>query len=148
MLIKSPTSPAEWAAYYDLRYRVLRQPWQQPRGSERSDDDAAPQTVHALALGPDGRAVAVGRLHPSSASEGQVRYMAVAAESQGQGLGGQVLSYLEGRARELGLGSISLHAREAAVPFYQQHGYEMIAPSHLLFVQIQHYLMRKQLPSV
>jgi len=145
MLIQPPTSPAEWAAYYELRYTVLRQPWGQPRGSERAADDEATTTVHALALGPDGQALAVGRLHPSSATEGQVRFMAVTPNSQRQGLGRKVLAYLEEKARHAGLSSISLHAREGAVPFYESLGYAVVEPSHLLFGQIPHFLMRKSL---
>lgn len=145
MLIHAPRTPAEWAAYYQLRYAVLRRPWGQLLGSERADDDDAPTTVHALLPGPAGEALAVGRLHPASATEGQVRFMAVGPGSQGQGLGGQVLQYLESQARQLGLRAITLHAREAAVPFYQRHGYAVVAASHLLFGQIPHFLMRKEL---
>ena len=37
--IRSPKTTDEWQEYYDLRYRVLRQPWNQPRGSERNEGD-------------------------------------------------------------------------------------------------------------
>jgi ribosomal protein S18 acetylase RimI-like enzyme len=38
-----------------------------------------------------------------------------------------------------------LHAREIAIGFYQKLGYQMIEKSHLLFGEIQHYLMEKTL---
>ncbi|QNH62736.1 GNAT family N-acetyltransferase [Hymenobacter sediminicola] len=145
MSVHSPATPAEWAAYFRLRYEVLRQPWQQPEGSEHAEDDAAPTTTHALLLAPDGKALGVGRLHPSGQRQGQVRFMAVASAAQGQGVGRQILEFLEAAARRQGLTEIVLHARENAVPFYQQLGYLVVAPSHTLFGTVAHQLMRKAL---
>ena len=146
MDIISPSTAAEWDAYYHLRFAVLRQPWQQPPGSERADDDLAPTTTHALVLAPGKRsAVAVGRLHPSGPGQGQLRFMAVHPEWQGQGVGREVLRYLEAAAHSQGLQEIILHARQEAVPFYQRLGYEVVAPSHLLFGTIPHFLMRRAL---
>jgi uncharacterized protein (TIGR00369 family) len=146
MTISAPRTLGAWLAYYDLRYKVLRQPWQQPPGSEKADDDEQPGIVHALALADDGRSLATGRLHESAPGQGQVRFMAVAPEAQGQGVGGQVLRHLEAQARARGLREIVLHAREVAVAFYQRHGYAVVAPSYTLFGQIPHFLMRKELP--
>ncbi|GAB2772009.1 GNAT superfamily N-acetyltransferase [Hymenobacter luteus] len=143
--ITPPHTPAEWAAYYRLRYEVLRQPWQQPEGSEQADDDHAPTTTHALLLAPEGYAAGVGRLHPSGPAQGQVRFMAVHPAWQGRGVGRQVLEYLETAARSQGLREVVLHAREQAVPFYQRLGYAVVAPSHTLFGTIPHLLMRRVL---
>jgi hypothetical protein len=33
--IRPPKTKSEWENYYDLRFRVLREPWQQPRGFEK-----------------------------------------------------------------------------------------------------------------
>jgi GNAT superfamily N-acetyltransferase len=145
MTIRPPRTPAEWAAYYGLRYEVLRRPWHQPRGTEKVADDDRPDALHAAAFGPAGEALAVGCLHPSGPGQGQVRFMAVAAGQQGRGLGGLVLAYLEDQARAAGIAEIVLHAREAAVAFYARHGYAVVAPSHTLFGTIPHFLMRKPL---
>lgn len=145
MLVQPPASPADWAAYYRLRYEVLRRPWQQPAGSERADDDHAPTTTHALVRAPAGLAVAVGRLHPSGLGQGQLRFMAVHPAWQGQGLGRLVLEYLENQAQQQGLRELVLHARQAAVPFYERLGYVVVAPSHLLFGSVPHFLMRRTL---
>src|SRR5690242_7663242 len=68
-----PRSKIDWEKYYDLRWRVLRAPWNQPRGSEKDDREAESQ--HLMILGPNAEAVAAGRLHFNSAAEAQVRYM-------------------------------------------------------------------------
>ena len=38
--VKVPKSEKDWDAYYDLRYRVLREPLGKERGSERNEGDA------------------------------------------------------------------------------------------------------------
>ena len=145
MKIRSPRTPAEWAAYYRLRYEVLRQPWQQPAGSEQVPEDEDPATVHALRLTPDGTAVGVAMLQSAEQARGQVRFMAVAPAWQGHGIGRELLTYLEEAGRRLGYTQIRLHAREAAVPFYTRLGYALEAPSHTLFGSIPHFLMTKEL---
>ncbi len=147
-VLHAPRTPAEWAAYYALRFAVLRQPWQQPPGSERVPADDEPGTIHALLLaettGPP-EALAVGMLQPTGPAQGQVRFMAVAPEAAGTGLGQRVVGYLEEQARLAGIREIVLHSREAAVGFYEKLGYAVVEPSHLLFGIIPHFLMRKQL---
>ncbi|MDB5268672.1 MAG: hypothetical protein JWP58_1712 [Hymenobacter sp.] len=146
--IQPPRTPAEWAAYYALRYAVLRQPWQQPLGSERVPADDEPGTIHALLLAETtGQPIAlvVGMLQPTGNEQGQIRFMAVAPEAAGQGLGQRMVAYLEAQARGAGLREIVLHSREKAVGFYEKLGYTVVEPSHLLFDEIQHFLMRKQL---
>ena len=71
--------------------------------------------------------------------------MAVETGFEGKGYGTGILTSLEQAAHEAGAGEIILHAREAAVTFYQQHGYCISEKSHVLFDYIQHYLMKKRL---
>jgi ribosomal protein S18 acetylase RimI-like enzyme len=40
---------------------------------------------------------------------------------------------------------IILHAREVALGFYEKLGYQLVNKSHLLFDEIQHYLMEKSI---
>ncbi|WP_022821943.1 GNAT family N-acetyltransferase [Hymenobacter norwichensis] len=143
MAVRSPQTSTEWLAYYRLRYEVLRQPWQQPLGSERVPEDEAPTTVHAMCVMPNGAVAGVGMLQPARENKGQVRFMAVAPAWQGQGIGRELLVYLEEAAMQLGYAEIILHAREAAVPFYQRQQYTIVAPSHTLFGSIPHFLMAK-----
>lgn len=138
-----PQTAEDFANYYQLRYAVLRAPWQQPPGSERADDDES--ATHALMVDSSGQAIGVCRLHLQTPREAQVRFMAIHPDYQGKGLGRQLLSYMEDQARRLGASYISLQAREKAVPFYAGCGYAVEKKTHLLFGQIQHFQMRKNL---
>jgi len=143
--VLTPENSAEWEAYYELRWRILRAPWQQT-GCERDETDDS--SIHRMVCRRDGKALAVGRLHRLDEHSGQIRYMAVESGCERRGYGTRVLTALEQAAIEIGIEEIILHARERAVPFYQHHGYRTIAPSFLLFDEIQHYLMTKNLSVV
>jgi N-acetylglutamate synthase-like GNAT family acetyltransferase len=142
MEIKSPQTDAEWKAYYALRFNVLREPWNQPLGSEvLADED---QAIHAIAV-EDNEVLGVARMHESAAKQGQVRCVATATAAQGKGIGKAIMAYLEEQAKAKGWTEIVLEARENAVPFYQAIGYTIVAESYLLFGEIQHYRMSKTL---
>jgi N-acetylglutamate synthase-like GNAT family acetyltransferase len=140
--IKSPTTDSDWKAYYALRFNVLREPWNQPLGSEvLADED---QAIHAIAV-KDGVVLGVARMHESAEKQGQVRCVATATAAQGKGIGKAIMAYLEEKAKQKGWTEIVLEARENAVPFYQAIGYTIVAESYLLFGEIQHYRMQKSL---
>jgi|TARA_B100001971_G_scaffold38654_1_gene33718 ribosomal protein S18 acetylase RimI-like enzyme len=141
--IRSPETDTEFEAYYDLRWRVLRQPWGQSPGSERDelDDDA----THVAGYDEVKGLVCVGRLHAVETGVGQVRYMAVEEPLRGRGLGQAVLDELERLAKRQGMSVIVLDAREAAVGFYRRNGYEAVDEGHVLFGEVRHSKMRKRL---
>ena len=141
--VRAPSSRAEWEAYYELRWRILRAPWQQGGCERDATDDSS---IHRMVCTPDGKVLAVGRLHRLDDHSGQIRYMAVEKGHERHGYGTLVLASLEQAAIESSMEQLILHAREPAVPFYQQRGYTNVEPSFLLFDEIQHYLMRKRLP--
>ena len=141
--IITPVSPADFASYYQLRYAVLRAPWQQPPGSERAADDD--RATHALLVDDAGQALGVCRLHLNTPQEGQLRFMGIRQDRQGQQLGDLLMQYMEERAKAMGATTLTLHARENAVNFYRRNGYEIVEESYILFGTIQHYRMTKQL---
>lgn len=140
---RAPKSQQEFEQYYHLRWKILREPLQQNQGSEK--DDLENQAIHRAIFDEQGSIVAVARLHFSSPTLGQIRYMAVADNCQGKGLGQQLVNTLEQFAISLGVNTISLKARENAVVFYEKLGYKNIGFSHLLFERIKHFNFEKKL---
>ena len=136
----NPQSKAEWEIYYQLRWQILRAPWQQPHGSEKDAQEA--ESFHVMAM--DGSLpVGVGRLHANSQDEMQIRFMAVIEPRRGQGVGALLLAALEQEALRRQARSIVLQARLEAVEFYQAHGYHITGPGNILFGEIQHRYMQK-----
>ncbi|MEP0861745.1 MAG: GNAT family N-acetyltransferase [Ignavibacterium sp.] len=140
MIIKSPQTRQEFFDYYDLRWRILRAPWNQPKGSEQ--DELEGQAIHIIAVEED-KVVGCGRAHFNSDEEAQIRYMAVENHLRGKGIGKMILDELEKKVIEKGAKKIILHARESVVKFYEKNGYRIVKPSHTLFGVIPHYLMKK-----
>lgn len=140
---RSPKNALEFEQYYQLRWQILRKPWEQPLGSER--DGLEQESLHRMIIDVNENVLAVGRLEKSSQFSGQIRFMAVSTKVQGQGLGQQIISELEYQAQKLGITEITLNAREDAVGFYRKLGYSLQDFSHLLFDKIKHFTMSKTL---
>jgi len=133
--IRRPSTEQEFEAYYDLRWRVLRKPWGEPRGPEK--DHREGESIHIMAVDKEtGHIVGVGRLRKDSDEEGQIRFMAVREDYGGQGLGRMILGELHAEAKRLALKRIVLLARDPAVGFYAKHGYKTVGKSDTLFGSI------------
>src|ERR1700722_14599406 len=116
--LREPKTEEEFQLYYDLRWRILREPWTQAR--ESAKDEHEQDAFHIAAWEGDGL-VGVGRLHFNSRDESQVRYMAVEEPHAGRGIGSLILEALEAEARRRGAKRIVLNARENAISFYRRH---------------------------
>ena len=143
MLIRPPATESEFEAYYAFRWKILRQPWKQPPGSEK--DAFEDQAIHLAAWDETGRLIGVGRLHRVRENVGQVRYMAVDPAHRSHGVGKAILKELELRALETGIQEIKLNSRQNALQFYQKNGYQVLRPSNILFGTIPHFEMWKRL---
>jgi ribosomal protein S18 acetylase RimI-like enzyme len=142
MEIRSPKTTSEWEEYYDLRYRILREPWKQPRGSERNEGD---ETGMHFGLYDSNQLLGILRLDSMEIGISQIRFMAVETSNQGKGIGENLMLFAEEISKNRGDKKIILHAREIALGFYEKMGYQLIEKSHLLFGEIQHYLMEKNI---
>lgn len=140
--IRLPENEDEWEAYYDLRYRVLREPFKQPVGSERDEGD---ETGIHFALYNDEELKAIARLDEFSIEIAQTRFVAVEKEDRGKGYGKLIMYAIEEEAKEKLYTKMVLHARDYAVDFYTNLGYNLVGPSHKLFGKLQHFLMEKEL---
>jgi N-acetylglutamate synthase-like GNAT family acetyltransferase len=143
MIVKFAENKQELDAIIELRYHILRKPWQQ---AFDTSSDGQEDTAHNAFIADDNnKVVACGRLQKNSSNVGQIRYMAVDNASQGKGFGKKILQALEEKAREIGLSEIELQARENAVDFYKANNYKLIEKSFVLWNIIPHFLMRKKL---
>lgn len=142
MEIRSPQTNKEWDEYYDLRFRVLREPLGKERGSERNEGD---ETGIHFALFDNNRILGIARLDKVDQKTSQVRFVAVETTIQGSGLGKKLIIKVETEARNIGYSKMILHARDYALPFYEKLEYQLIGPSYKLFDVLQHYEMHKNL---
>ena len=98
MELIEPRTPEEFELYYDLRWRILREPWNQPRGSEK--DDLEESSYHRMVVNEKRKILGVGRIQINSSEEAQIRYMAIGDGYQNKGIGRLILQSLEKVAEE------------------------------------------------
>ena len=142
--VKLVESDAELEGAINVRMRVFVVEQQIPAEEELDDADAT--ATHAVALS-DGHVVGTGRmLVVEGDPEGTCRIgrMAVDQEWRRHGVGGMILEFLEGQAREQGLSLCMLHAQEYVKAFYAGHGYREQGDV-FLEVDIPHVEMVKEL---
>jgi predicted GNAT family N-acyltransferase len=145
--IKQPETDEEFKDYYHLRWKLLRAPWNQPQGTET--DDIEDQCFHIMALTMNedekDKVIGVARLQFNSETEAQIRYMAIAREYERKGIGRKIMNTMEKHAGSSMCKNIVLDARQPAVDFYKKLGYKVVKKSYLLFGEIQHFRMKKEL---
>jgi len=141
VIVRPPQTEEEFERYRDLRWRILRAPWNQPRITEQDDLDSDDFPIMVCDV--DGIPIGVGRAHFISESEAQIRSISVEEEWSGKGIGSMVLKELEKIVIEKGARRIIIHSRSNAVEFYKKHGYQVVEQSYTLFGVIHHFLMEK-----
>jgi predicted GNAT family N-acyltransferase len=100
-----------------VREKVFIEEQNVPRDLEWDEWDE--RCDHAVACDSGGRAIGTARLAP----DGRVGRMAVLRECRGRGVGAALLEALLGRARELSLSRVTLHAQTHAAGFYRRFGF-------------------------
>ena len=141
--IGKPETPEQFKEYYDLRWRILRAPWDRLRGSEMDEFDEAAD--HVTVRDVDGRLLGIGRLHMNNVQEAQIRFMATEEFCRGFGIGRALIGKLEEIARDRGAEHIVLNARAYVVGFYQRYGFVVTGPGPTLFDKLKHSRMEKSL---
>ena len=142
MEIREPEIKKDFEKYYSLRWKMLRKPWHQPKGSERDifDEDS----IHIMAVD-DEIVVGCGRGHFNSKKQAQIRYMAVDERYQRKGIATSILKELEKRLIANEAKEIILKSREIAVPLYEKNGYKVFKKGEILFGEIRHFWMKKNI---
>lgn len=144
-IVRQTVTKEQVDSIIQLRYLILRKPWNQP--ADTATDALEETSVNAFIENERGQMIACGRLQENENKIGQIRFMAVDTSFQGKGLGKQILDFLELKAKEMRLQKIELQARDNALEFYKHCGYSVKEKSFLLWGQIQHYLMEKNIPN-
>ena len=145
--LRTPKDEAEFDAYYQFRWEMLRKPFNQPLGSEKDGYDLT--AYHQMVVDDKNRILAIGRLYINADNEGAIRFLAVNPVMQGKGLGKLILMALESTARQEGVKRIVSSVREEAVPFFNKIGFDnrgLIAGE--LKTPIRHYLMIKPIETL
>ena len=141
MIVRPPKTPEEFQRYRDLRWKILRAPFKQPKITEQ--DDAGTEDFPIMVCEVDGFPIGVGRAHFISEHEAQIRSISVEPEWEGKGIGSIVLKELEKIVTEKGARKIIIHARNSAIEFYKKNGYKEVEPSYTSFGEVEHTLMEK-----
>lgn len=142
IIFRSPKSDTDFERYYELRWRILRKPWNQPRGSEVNEHDR--EAFHILAEKND-KVIGVGCIHELENGIGRIRFMAVDDDFQKQGIGYMIVKLLEENAKSKNWKKVRLWAREPVINFYLNLGYKNVGDGELLFSVIKHKIMEKEL---
>tara|TARA_B100001113_G_scaffold339450_1_gene322578 strand:+ start:78 stop:521 length:444 start_codon:yes stop_codon:yes gene_type:complete len=142
-LINSPKSKSDFDSYYYLRWKILRKPHDQEIGSEKDSKEL--DSYHVMASTMNGELIGVGRIHKDNNKKAQIRYMAVEEDYRKKHVGMLILDKLENYAIDESIESIYLNSRESALKFYIKNGYKIIKKSHVLFGNLQHWLMIKNI---
>lgn len=104
-----------------LRNEVLRAPLNLQLTAAELDSDK--DFIHIAGFQADALVATAGL----SSGPGllKMRQVAIAAHVQGQGIGTALLAYCETQARQRNAPGIYAHARQSALPFYQNSGYAL-----------------------
>jgi len=113
----------EYQQALELRHRLLREPLGLSFSSE--DLDAEHRDLHFAAMSGE-QVIATLVATPWEEHGKQLRQMAVDTSHQRQGVGTKLIEFAEAALAQKGVRLLMLHAREDAVPFYQQLHYKVV----------------------
>ena len=122
--IDTPNTEQEFAQYFAFRWKMLREPWNYPPGSEK--DEYEQVSEHKMIRNTQGEVIAVGRVHMNTAEEAQIRHIAVHKDLQGKGLAKMIMSALESVARAEGAVRMVTNSRKLSVAFFASCGFEVV----------------------
>ena len=141
--ITSPKDEIDFQNYYYFRWEYLRKPLNKKLGSEK--DSIEDLSIHRMIKNIDGLIVGVGRIHEISSTSFQIRYFAINKKFRRIGLGTYLMNDLEKTVLNRKGKLIILNARDNAVSFYENLGYNIVKKTNLLYGKIQHYEMIKKI---
>lgn len=119
--IKVPQTRDDFKAYYDLRYRVLRAPWGQPKDTEK--DDYEPISQHFMAVDDEkGKVVGTIKMFEKEEGVGWFSHLAIDPAYQKKGIGLMLLETVEKVAKEKGYRVIGCMSRLNTTSYFEKLG--------------------------
>lgn len=130
--IVSPKTRDDFKAYYELRFKVLRETWGLQKGTEK--DDYEPISRHFMAVEEStGEIIGVVKLFEKEPGIGWFSHMAVIPTYQHKGVGKLLLKFIEDEAKLEGYKVLGCMARLNTTAFFEKEGYKINGlPSHYI----------------
>ncbi len=131
----------EYLQMVQLRDAVLRKPLGlsfNPEELQKEKDE-----IH-IACFEDGKLLGCCMLVKINNNTVRLRQMAVAPNLHGKGIGASIINFAENIARDKGFKTITMHARDTAIGFYEKFGYA-IKGKQFTEVNTAHHVMEKEL---
>ena len=142
--IKIPKTREDFKAYYELRYRVLRAPWGQPKDTEK--DDYEPISQHFMAIDEaNGKVVGVIKMFEKSDGVGWVSHLAIDPAQQKKGVGKLLMDTVENAAKERGFHVIGCMSRLNTTSYFERMGFVTAGLPTQYFGTTQVLWMEKEL---
>ncbi|HEX8316334.1 MAG TPA: GNAT family N-acetyltransferase [Flavisolibacter sp.] len=131
----------EYKQMLKLRDEVLRK----PLGLHFSPEELEQEKEHMhMAAYEDDQILGCCMLVKEGEDTVRLRQMAVVNDVQGKGIGRALMQFAENLARDRGYKRITMHARKAAVGFYERLGYRKVG-EEFDEITIPHIVMEKGL---
>lgn len=131
----------EYQQMVNLRYEIMRK----PLGLSFSAEELANEKGDIL-IGAFDDDEMMGCCILTNTGNGcvRLRQMAVQKNVQGKGIGESLMRFAENIARDKGYKTLTMHARDTALGFYEKYGYKVIG-DQFTEINIPHHIMEKKL---
>jgi GNAT superfamily N-acetyltransferase len=131
----------EYQQMVTLRFEIMRK----PLGLSFSTEELAKEKNDIL-IGAFDEDEMTGCCILTDISSGSVklRQMAVLKNMQGKGIGEMIIQFAENIARDKGYRTLTMHARDTAIGFYEKYGYK-VEGEGFIEINIPHHIMKKNL---
>ena len=131
----------EYKQMLKLRNDILRK----PLGLHFTEEELEKEKSHMhMAAFEDEQMLGCCMLVEEDPETVRLRQMAVVNDVQGKGIGRALMQFAENLARDRGYKRITMHARKAAIGFYEKMGYRQIG-DEFQEITIPHFVMEKEL---
>jgi N-acetylglutamate synthase-like GNAT family acetyltransferase len=143
IVIKTPKTKEDFKEYYALRYRVLREPYGHPKGTEK--DDYEPISQHFMAVDDQsGEVVGVVKFYEKESGVCQFSHLAILETYQEQGIGNLLVEHIENIARKDGYKILGAMSRLNTTKFFEKLGFEITGmPAHYIGTTLVIWMEKK-----